>query len=235
MRNAGSECGLPNRTLNLLRHSALHNPQIRYRAMELTQRQQEVLDFIQSYFMAHGMAPSVREMAQALGKSAQAIQQHIESLRSKGYLHHQPSKSRTNVPRQSLLYTSEQINDVPILGRVQAGLPVLAEENQEGTIPLPREWAPDEKVFLLRVKGDSMKNAHILPGDLAVVRQQPNAENGEIVVARLHESDATLKRFYRRGNKIVLKAENPKYDPIEVTQGEVEIVGKLIGLYRRLS
>jgi repressor LexA len=203
--------------------------------MQLTQKQQEVLDFIQSYFTAHGMAPSVREMAEALGKSAQAIQQHIESLRAKGYLQHQPSKSRTNVPRQSSLYTSEQINGVPILGRVQAGLPVLAEENREGTIPLPREWARDDKVFLLRVMGDSMKDAHILPGDLALVRQQPNAESGEIVVARVHQSDATLKRFYRRGGKIVLKAENEKYDPIEVSNGEVEVVGKLIGLYRRLS
>jgi repressor LexA len=203
--------------------------------MQLTQKQQEVLDFIQSYFTHHGMAPSVREMAEALGKSAQAIQQHIESLRAKGYLQHQPSKSRTNVPRQSSLYTAEQINEVPILGRVQAGLPVLAEENREGTIPLPREWARDDKVFLLRVKGDSMKDVHILPGDLALVRQQANAESGEIVVARVHRSDATLKRFYRRGGKIVLKAENEKYDPIEVSNGEVEVVGKLIGLYRRLS
>jgi repressor LexA len=203
--------------------------------MELTRKQQEVLEFIQSYFAKNGMAPAVREIAEALGKSAQAIQQHIESLRAKGFLQHQPSKSRTNVPRQSSLYTSDQINDVPILGRVQAGLPVLAEENREGTIRLPREWASDDKVFLLRVKGDSMKDAHILPGDLALVRQQPNAENGEIVVARIYQSDATLKRFYRRGSKIVLKAENVKYDPIEVSNGEVEVVGKLIGVYRKLG
>jgi repressor LexA len=201
--------------------------------MELTQKQQEVFDFIQSYFTKQGIAPSVREVAQALGKSAQAIQQHIECLRAKGYLQHQPSKSRTNVPKQSPVYTTEQINEVPILGRVQAGVPVLAEENLEGTIPLPRDWARDDKVFLLRVKGDSMKGAHILPGDLAFVRQQPTAENGEIVVARVHQSDATLKRFYRRVNRVVLKAENPKYDPIEVNSDEVEVIGKLIGMYRR--
>lgn len=203
--------------------------------MELTEKQQEVLEFIQSYFAKQGMAPSVREIAEALGKSAQAIQQHIESLRAKGCLQHQPAKSRTNVPLQPQLYTSERINEVPILGRVQAGLPVLAEENVEGTVPLPREWAKDDKVFLLRVKGDSMKEAHILPGDLALIRQQAMAENGEIVVARVHQADATLKRFYRRASRVVLKPENPKYDPIEASGADVEVIGKLIGIYRKMS
>ena len=139
------------------------------------------------------------------------------------------------MPVQSTIFTSEQINRVPILGRVQAGLPVLAEENLEGTLPLPREWAKDDLVFILRVKGDSMKEAHILPGDLAVVRQQADAENGEIVVARVHKAEATLKRFYRRANKVILKAENPKYDPIEVAAEEAEVIGKLIGVYRRFA
>jgi len=203
--------------------------------MELTEKQREVLQFIQRYFANQAIIPSVREIAIALGKSAQAIQQHIESLRAKGYLQHQPSKSRANVPVQSTIFTSEQINQVPILGRVQAGLPVLAEENLEGTLPLPREWAKDDLVFILRVKGDSMKEAHILPGDLAVVRQQADAENGEIVVARVHKAEATLKRFYRRANKVILKAENPKYDPIEVAAEEAEVIGKLIGVYRRFA
>ena len=203
--------------------------------MELTEKQREVLQFIQRYLANQGIIPSVREIAIALGKSAQAIQQHIESLRAKGYLQHQPSKSRANVPVQSTIFTSEQINQVPILGRVQAGLPVLAEENLEGTLPLPREWAKDDLVFILRVKGDSMKEAHILPGDLAVVRQQADAENGEIVVARVHKAEATLKRFYRRANKVILKAENPKYDPIEVAAEEAEVIGKLIGVYRRFA
>ena len=203
--------------------------------MELTEKQREVLQFIQRSFANQGIIPSVREIAIALGKSAQAIQQHIDSLRAKGYLQHQPSKSRANVPVQSTIFTSEQINRVPILGRVQAGLPVLAEENLEGTLPLPREWAKDDLVFILRVKGDSMKEAHILPGDLAVVRQQADAENGEIVVARVHKAEATLKRFYRRANKVILKAENPKYDPIEVAAEEAEVIGKLIGVYRRFA
>jgi repressor LexA len=203
--------------------------------MELTKKQQEVFQFIQSHFAKQGIAPSVREIAEALGKSAQAIQQHIESLRAKGYLQHQPLKSRANVPRQPQLFTLEQINEVPVLGRVQAGLPLLAEENLEGTIPLPREWAKDHRVFVLRVKGDSMKEAHILPGDLAVVRQQASAENGEIVVARVHRAEATLKRFYHRVNKVVLRAENSKYEPIEVATDEVEIIGKVVGVYRRLG
>ena len=203
--------------------------------MELTQKQQEVLDFIQGYLAKQGMAPSVREMAEALGKSAQAIQQHIESLRAKGYLQHQPSKSRTNVPVQPQIFTLEQINEVPLLGQIQAGLPVQAEENLEGSLPLPRVWAKDEKVFMLRVKGDSMKDAHILSGDLALVRQQAKAENGEIVVARVHHSEATLKRFYQKAHKVTLKPENPRYAPIEVNSDEVEVVGKVIGVYRKIA
>jgi repressor LexA len=203
--------------------------------MELTQKQQEVLDFIQGYFARQGMAPSVREIAEALGKSAQAIQQHIESLRAKGYLQHQPSKSRTNVPVQSQIFTLDQINEVPLLGQIQAGLPADAEENLEGSLPLPRVWAKDDKVFMLRVKGDSMKDAHILSGDLALVRQQVNAENGEIVVARVHQSEATLKRFYQKANKVTLKPANPRYDPIEVSSDEVEVVGKVIGVYRKIA
>ncbi len=203
--------------------------------MELTTKQQEVLDFIQTHLAKQGMAPSVREIAGALGKSPQAIQQHIESLRSKGRLQHQPSKSRTNVPVQPQIYRAEQIHDVPIVGRVQAGLPVMAEENVEGSLPLPREWARDEKVFLLRVKGDSMRDACILAGDFALVRQQASAENGEIVVARVHGSDATLKRFYRQGDRVVLKPENSNYEPIELPSDEVEVVGKLVGVYRKIS
>src|SRR5438093_1848922 len=192
--------------------------------MELTEKQQEVLRFIQNYLAKQGIAPSVREIAQALGKSAQAVQQHIESLRAKGYLQHQPSKSRANLPVQSQVFTRQQINEVPILGRVQAGLPLLAEENVEGTIPLPREWARDDHVFILRVKGDSMKDAHIVAGDLVVVRQQPRAENGEIVVARIRGAEVTLKRFYQRANRVILKAENPKYNPIELPAAEAEVV-----------
>ena len=203
--------------------------------MELTEKQKEVLQFIQSSFSRNNIAPSVREIAEALGKSAQAIQQHIESLRAKGYLQHQPLKSRANIPLPSQLFTGEQIVEVPILGRVQAGVPLLAEENLEGSILLPREWVKGDKVFLLRVKGDSMREAHILPGDLALVRQQADAENGEIVVARIHQAEATLKRFYHRANNILLKAENPQYEPIEVDAKDVEVVGKVIGIYRKLT
>jgi repressor LexA len=203
--------------------------------MDLTGKQQEVLQFIQDYLSQNGIPPSVREVAKALGKSGQAIQQHIESLRLKGYLQHQPQKSRSNVPRQFHPFNPSQILAVPILGRVQAGLPLLAEENLEGTLPLPREWAKDEHVFMLRVKGDSMRDAHILPDDLAIVRQQHGAENGEIVVARLNDSEVTLKRFFRQADKVTLKPENADYQPIEVPAHEVEIVGKLIGVFRKFA
>jgi repressor LexA len=203
--------------------------------VDATEKQQEVLEFIRGYFSKYGIAPSVREIAEGLGKSAQAIQQHIESLRAKGYLQHQPSKSRANVPVGSQMFTRQDINEVPILGRVQAGLPLLAEENMEGTVLLPRDWVRDDHAFILRVKGDSMQGAHIVAGDLVVVRQQAHAENGEIVVARLYAEEATLKRFYRRTNRIILKAENPRYDPIEVSASEVEVIGKVIGVYRRFA
>lgn len=202
--------------------------------MDLTEKQQQVFRFIQTHLASQGLAPSVREIAEGLGKSPQAVQQLIESLRTKGYLLHQPSKSRANLPVQSQVFTSERINEVPILGRVQAGLPLLAEENVEGTVPLPREWARDEQVFVLRVRGDSMKDAHIVAGDMVVVRCQPRAENGEIVVGRVHGSEATLKRFYRRGDKVILKPDNPKYNPIEVSAAAAEVIGKVIGVYRRL-
>jgi repressor LexA len=201
--------------------------------MELTGKQQEVLQYIQNYFAQNGIVPSVREIAKALGKSAQAIQQLIETLRAKGHLHHQPQKSRANVPVLSHLFAPHQIVEVPILGRVQAGLPLFAEENLEGVLPLPREWARDERVFMLRVKGDSMQDAHIMPDDLAIIRQQPVAENGKIVVARVNESEVTLKRFFLSGDKVILKPENPRYEPLEKPAGEVEIIGKLIGVFRK--
>ncbi len=202
--------------------------------MILTAKQQQVLDFIRTHFSKEGMAPSVREIAESLGKSPQAIQQHIEILRAKGLLQHQPSKSRANIPVQARAFPSLQVRAVPILGRIQAGLPVMAEENFEGSLLLPQEWAKDAQVFLLRVKGDSMQDAHIVAGDLALVRQQSHAENGEIVVARIHQADLTLKRFYRRSGRVILKADNSAYDPIEVEGDEIEVLGKLIGVFRKL-
>ena len=198
----------------------------------LTEKQRRVYEFIHDYCIHHGLPPSVREVAQALGKSAQAIQQHIEILRTKGYLNHQPSKSRANVPRTGV-YLNERVVELPLLGRIQAGLPILAEENREGTIGLPREWVGEETVFLLKVEGDSMINAHILPADMVLVRKQSTAESGEIVVARVHGDEATLKRFYRLKGKIRLKPENPSYQVIDLAAEEVEIVGKVIGVFRR--
>ena len=198
----------------------------------LTEKQRRVYEYIQDYFIRQGLPPSVREVARALGKSAQAIQQHIEVLRAKGYLDHQPSKSRANVPLAGVS-ENERVVDLPLLGRIRAGLPVLAEENREGTIPLPREWVGDEAVFLLKVEGDSMIDAHILPADMVLVRKQPRVENGEIVVARVDGDEATLKRFYRSDGRIRLKPENPRYQVIELRADEVEIIGKVIGVFRR--
>lgn len=198
----------------------------------LTEKQRRVYEYIHDYFIRQGLPPSVREVAQALGKSAQAIQQHIEVLRVKGYLDHQPSKSRANVPRAGFS-GNERVVELPLLGRIQAGLPLLAEENREGMLPLPRDWVGDQTVFLLKVEGDSMIDAHILPGDMVLVQKQPSAENEEIVVARVNRDEATLKRFSRSNGKIRLKPENPHYQVIELGPEEVEIVGKVIGVLRR--
>jgi repressor LexA len=200
--------------------------------MELTAKQQSVLNFIQEYYSEHGIAPSVREVASALGKSAQAIQQHIESLRAKGFLHHQPQKFRSNLPSASKPFSRTQVTWVPVLGRVAAGAPILAEENIETTVPLSSDWAKDDRVFMLRVKGDSMLEAHIMPDDLAIIRQQPVAENGEVVVARVNGDEATLKKIYFEGSKILLKPENAAYRTMEYPAEAVEIVGKLIGVFR---
>jgi repressor LexA len=203
--------------------------------MELTDKQQQVLVFISSYVSQKGFAPTVREIAHAFGKSAQAIQQHIESLRTKGYLQHQPQKSRANVPVSGQFFPYDQVTSVPVLGRVQAGLPLMTEENLETSLPLPKEWAHDERVFMLRIKGDSMVEAHIVEDDLALVRQQPMVENGELVVARVNDNEATLKRFYRKGDHIILKPENPAYPEMEFPAHQVEVIGKVVGLFRKYS
>jgi repressor LexA len=122
---------------------------------------------------------------------------------------------------------------VPVLGRVAAGTPILAEENIESTIPLSGDWVKDDRVFMLRVRGDSMLEAHIMPEDLAIIRQQPVAENGEVVVARVKGDEATLKRIYFEGAKVLLKPENSAYQTMEFPAEEVEIVGKLIGVFRK--
>jgi repressor LexA len=197
----------------------------------LTDRQRSILDFINEYVEDNGFPPSVREIGRNFGIYPATVQDHISALERKGYLQKKKFQSRTlSVPGSSRRPSG---NGIPIVGRVAAGLPLLAQENIEDMIQLPKQWAP-AGAFLLKVQGNSMEGAHILDGDYVLVHPQQSAANGEIVVALIGD-EATVKRFYRTERGITLKAENAKFEPIEIERSEAasfRIVGKVMGVLR---
>jgi repressor LexA len=203
---------------------------------ELTPRQEEVLDFLKDFVMGRGFPPTLREIASHLGvKGPKGPQKALRILERKGYLRRVPGGSRAlEIIGGSPGQAGEALS-VPIVGRVRAGEPILAVENVEGYIRLDRTLLSSENVFLLRVQGDSMVDAHIQDGDFALVKPQPNAENGEIVVA-LIEDEATIKRIFKKRDLIRLEPANPAMEPIVVKKGEkrVKIVGKVVGIFRKL-
>lgn len=196
----------------------------------LTERQQAILDFINQYVNDNGFPPSVREIGRHFGIYPATVQDHISALERKGHLHKKRFQSRTlSVSAPS----RRPSGGIPIVGRVAAGLPLLAQENIEDMIQLPKDWAP-AGAFLLKVQGNSMEGAHILDGDYVLVHPQQTAANGEIVVALIGD-EATVKRFYRSEIGITLKAENPKYEPIEIERNEAasfKVIGKVMGVLR---
>ncbi len=204
---------------------------------ELTERQREVLEFIKERVRRKGYPPSVREIGEAVGlRSSSTVHGHLRRLESKGYIRRDPTKPRAieiidDEPPAEIPITMKELVSVPIVGSVTAGQPILAVENIEDYVPLPRDFASDGTTFMLRVKGDSMIQVGILDGDYVIVRQQPDATNGDIVVALL-EDEATVKRFYREADHIRLQPENPLYEPIITT--DVQILGKVIGVLRRI-
>jgi repressor LexA len=202
---------------------------------ELTERQREILEFIKQQVREKGYPPSVREIGDAVGlRSSSTVHGHLRRLEDKGYIRRDPTKPRAIEILDDELAESQIMRDliiVPIVGRVTAGQPILAVENVEDYYPLPRDFASDEATFMLRVQGDSMIEAGILDGDYVVVRQQPDAINGDIVVVLL-EDEATVKRFFRESEHIRLQPENPLYEPIITTNAQ--ILGKVIGVLRRL-
>ena len=205
-------------------------------AQGLTPRQREVLEFIKRFLDEQGYPPTVREIGGHFGFVPRSVFDHLKALERKGYLKREATKSRSlqimdpAFPGRRLARPRE----VPIVGRVAAGRPLLAVENLEGAVFLPAEWTNGGEVFLLRVQGDSMVGAHILPGDLALVRRQESAESGDIVVA-LVEEEATIKRFQRSGETVTLLPENPALAPLTFGPGaRLEILGKVIGVFRRL-
>jgi repressor LexA len=203
---------------------------------EMTQRQKKVLDFLIHHIRAKGFPPTLREIASHFGlRGPKAPQKTLKILEKKGYIRRIPGGSRAIEILIPPLVPKTQILSLPIVGRVRAGEPILALENIEGYIHLDRSLVSSEDVFLLRVLGNSMIEAHIQDGDFALVKPQGNAENGEIVVA-LIDDEATIKRIFKKKDFIRLEPANPNMEPIVVKRGEkrVTIVGKVVGIFRKI-
>jgi repressor LexA len=202
----------------------------------LTERQREVLDFIQAFTEANGVPPTVREIGGRFHVTPRAAFDHLRALERKGYLRRRNVQGRTS-RALTLAVPPPTAHEVPILGRIAAGMPLLAEENREGALPLDPAWVGGrgDDVFGLRVRGESMINAHIVEGDLVLVRRQDHAQSGDIVVA-LVDGEATVKRFARDAHAVVLRPEHPTMAPIVIREGErdVRILGKVVGLIRGL-
>ena len=203
----------------------------------LTERQQEILDFIRRHRRRAGFPPSVRDIGAEFGLSPATVHDHIRALEKKGHLSRTPHQSRSLSPVARGVPQPAERPDapvrVPLVGRVAAGSPVLATENVEDTLGLPAAWSTPGG-FLLRVEGDSMRDAHILDGDLVLVRPQPTASDDEIVVA-LVEDEATVKRFRKREGRIELHPANPAFRPIAISETDglaVRIVGRVVGVFR---
>jgi repressor LexA len=204
----------------------------------LTARQREVLDFVRHFMTRVGYPPTVREIGSHFGFVPRSVFDHLKALERKGYLRRDPAKSRSLQLLDASLSPSARTSsyrELPILGRVAAGQPLLSDQNIEGTSVVPQDWVNDDEAFLLKVQGESMIGAHICPGDQALVRRQSTAENGDIVVALLND-EATIKRILFKPDGIVLQPENPTMSPIEVRKGEksFQILGKVVGLLRKL-
>ena len=182
---------------------------------------EQILDYVNQFVQQNGYAPSVREIGAAVGlRSTASVSYHLRQLQEKGMLQEPGAKGRKRA-----IVTAQRPGQIPVVGVVTAGLPILAVENQEGTMP----WEGDPKCFALRVRGESMIGAGIMDGDRVVVRPQPNADDGQIVVARI-EDEATVKRLSRKNGEIWLLPENPAFDPIDGS--EAEIIGIVKAVYR---
>ena len=197
----------------------------------LTSRQKEIYDFLLKSIREKGFAPSITEIgARFKIASTNGVSDHLKALEKKGYIR-RVGKRAFEVVSATGKAVLNSFREIPILGRVPAGKPFLSEENIEGQLAITHDMGSG-RMFALQVKGDSMIGAGIQDGDKVIVKQQGTAENGEIVCA-LIEGEATLKRFFKKDEVITLKAENDKYAPITVSQGEFRILGRVIGLQRK--
>ena len=198
---------------------------------KITAKQQEILEYIKETILKKGYPPAVREICEAVHlKSTSSVHSHLETLEEKGYIRRDPTKPRTSeIIDDCFNLTRREVVNVPLVGTVAAGVPLLAEENIENYYPIPVELLPNAETFMLNVKGNSMINAGIYDGDQLIVERCSTAYDGEIVVALVDDS-ATVKRFYKEDGYYRLQPENDEMDPIIVDH--LEILGKVIGLFR---
>ena len=199
----------------------------------MSAKQQEILEYIKESILKRGYPPAVREICQAVHlKSTSSVHSHLAALEEKGYIRRDPTKPRTiEILDDTFNFNRREMVNIPVVGTVAAGEPLLAQEHIEDYFPFPAEILPNAEPFMLHVRGESMVNAGILPGDQLIVEQRSTAENGEIVVALLDDS-ATVKRFYKEKGHYRLQPENDAMEPI-ITD-HVEILGKVIGLIRMM-
>ena len=198
---------------------------------KITPKQQEILDFIKSEILNKGYPPTVRDICEAVHlKSTSSVHSHLETLEKNGYIRRDPTKPRAiEIMDDSFYVVRHEVVNVPMVGTVAAGQPILAAENIESYFPVPAEYIPNADTFMLKVKGNSMMNAGIYDGDQILVQQQTSAENGDIVVALVDDS-ATVKTFYKENGHYRLQPENDSMSPIIID--EVTILGKVVGVFR---
>ena len=200
---------------------------------KISAKQQEILEYIKSQLLAKGYPPSVREICEAVHlKSTSSVHSHLETLEKNGYIRRDPTKPRAiEILDDEFNLARREMVNVPIVGTVTAGEPILAVENITGYFPVPTEMVPNAELFMLAVRGESMINAGIYDGDVVIVHQQQTAENGDIIVALINDEDTTIKRFYKEECRVRLQPENDQYSPMYFNN--VSILGKVIGSLRR--
>lgn len=199
---------------------------------KITEKQQEILDFIKNEILNRGFPPSVRDICEAVHlKSTSSVHAHLETLERNGYIHRDPTKPRAiEIIDDAFNLVRREVVNVPIVGRVAAGEPILAVQNVENYFPIPAEYMPNAETYMLTVHGDSMVNAGILDGDQVLVEKRSYASNGDMVVAMIEDS-VTVKTYYKENGYYRLQPENDYMDPI-IVHGELTILGKVIGVFR---
>lgn len=200
---------------------------------KITDKQREILEYIKNTILKKGYPPAVREICEAVRlKSTSSVHSHLEQMEKNGYIRRDPTKPRTiEIIDDTFNLARREVVNVPLIGTVAAGAPILAQENIENYFPIPVEMLPNKDIFMLNVKGDSMIDAGIFNGDRVIVEQTDTARNGDIVVA-LVEDSATVKTFYKEKGYFRLQPQNPALEPIILD--EIQILGKVIGLFRLL-